>query len=126
MRRKTRCVSLKCRRSGSWDGNYLNRYRYGHYTTSAIGHTSDHERREQALKGARKYEHIYKNYAVLKRASTNARYLSECDVFDDYMSPDRVIEILLKHHLHQVELSAKRYLSSEGAGMLLDILALFR
>lgn len=92
---------------------------------SAIGHTSDHDQREQALKSARMYEHIYKNYSPLKRASTNARYLSECKVFDDYMSPDTVVATLLKHHLHQVELSAKKYLSAIGAKELASILALF-
>lgn len=96
------------------------------FNDSAILHTSDHDRREQALKSARKYEHIYKNYAVLKRASTNARYLSQGKTFDDYMSPERVVDVLLKHHLHQIEMSAKRHLSSEGAGILSDILLLFQ
>lgn len=95
------------------------------FNDAAIRHTSDHDRREDALKGARKYEHIYKNYAVLKRASTNARYLSECRAFDDYMGPERVVEILLKHRLHQLEVSAKRHLSADGAASLLDILSLF-
>lgn len=92
---------------------------------SAIGHTSDHERREQALKSARKYEHIYESYSILKRASTNARYLSECRVFDDYMTPDVVVATLLRHHLHQVEKSAKRFLTPNGASQLTSILSLF-
>ncbi len=93
---------------------------------SSIGHTSDHDRREGALKSARKYEHIYKNYAVLKHASTNARYLSGCRAFDDYMGPDQVIEMLLKHRLHQIEVSAKRHLTTSGANALSDILSLFQ
>jgi hypothetical protein len=91
---------------------------------NAIGHTSDHDRREQALKSARKYEHIYQNYSVLKRASTNARYLSECRVFDDYMTPDGVVATLLKHHLHQLEKSAKKCLSPNGASQMTSILSL--
>lgn len=96
------------------------------FNDSAIRHTSDHDRRDHALKSARKYEHIYKNYAVLKRASTNARYLSQGKTFDDYMNPQQVVDVLLKHHLHQVEVSAKRHLSTEGAGSLSDILLLFQ
>ena len=92
---------------------------------SAVGHTSDHDQREQTLKRSRKYAHIYKHYAVLKRASINARYLSECSVFDNYMRPDRVVETLLKHHLHQVEVSAKRHLSHGGASDLDEITTLF-
>lgn len=95
------------------------------YNDSAVRHTSDHDRREQALKNARKYAHIYTNYSILKRASTNARYLSECDSFDDYISPEKVIAKLLKHHLHQLETSARKHLSSDGAANLSSILVLF-
>ncbi len=93
---------------------------------SAVGHTSDHDSRELALKSARKYQNIYRNYSVLKRASTNARYLSQCRAFDEYMSPDVVVATLLKHHLHQVETSAKKHLSKTGASSLTSITALFQ
>jgi hypothetical protein len=63
---------------------------------------------------------------VLKRASVNARYLSECSVCDNYMKPERVVGTLLKHHLHQVEMSAKTHLSHGAVTELDEIMALFQ
>ncbi len=79
----------------------------------AIGHTSDHDERDKKLKTTRKYEQIYRNYSPLKRASMNARYLSDCSTFDKYLPPQRVVTELLKHHLHQIEKSASKFLSGQ-------------
>jgi sulfur carrier protein ThiS len=71
-----------------------------------IGHTSNHDQREQCLKGQRRYEKIFRHYSPLKRAAVNARYLSGCACFDDYLAPQQVVDKLLKHELHQIEQSA--------------------
>ena len=79
---------------------------------SFVGEGTNHDEREKALKSARKYRHIYEHYSPLKRASLNARYLSEVSQFDDYLSPDEVVSNLLKHHLVQVEKSAAKFLKN--------------
>lgn len=84
------------------------------FNDRSIVHTSHHSDRELALKRTRKYEHIYRNYGPLYRGSQNARYLSGCRNFDDYLSPDEVIEILLKNHLKQIENSARKFLREPG------------
>jgi hypothetical protein len=81
----------------------------------SIVHTSSHSDRENALKRTRKYENIYRNYAPLYRASQNARYLSGCANFDELLSPDEVVDKLLKHHLRQIENSARKILQSPSA-----------
>ena len=73
-------------------------------------HTSNHDDRDRARKDNRRYDHIFKNYSPLKRASSNARYLTNCDTFDQYLSPQEVIDKLLKNYLHQIEESATRFL----------------
>ena len=78
----------------------------------SVRNTSNHDEREHALKSARKYQHIYEHYSPLKRASLNARYLSEVSQFDCYLSPDDVVAKLLKHHLHQLEKSAGKFLTN--------------
>ena len=75
-----------------------------------IGHASTHDEREKFLKDDRRYEKIYRHYSPLKRAALNARYLTDCTVFDNYLSPQEVVEKLLKHELHQVEESAAKFL----------------
>jgi len=75
-----------------------------------IGHSSDHQSRERSLKKTRKYDHLAKHYLPLARASLVARYLPGHKVFEDYMLPDVVVSQLLRHHLRQIERSAKRFL----------------
>lgn len=75
----------------------------------AIGHTADHGSRAEWLKKARRYVQIYKHYHPLQDASYVARYLTR--PFDEYLSPDEVVAILLKHHLVQLEKSAVKFLS---------------
>ena len=77
----------------------------------AVLHTANHDDRAHQLKTIRKYENIAKCYLPLFRASMNARYLTSHDNFDDFMSPATVESQLLKHYLHQVEKSAKKFLS---------------
>lgn len=89
----------------------------------SVAHTSNHGEREQALKRQRKYDHICRNFLPLCRASTNARYLLSCRCFDDYLRPEDVIAVLLKHHLHQVEKSALNFLGKPAE--LVSILAAF-
>lgn len=79
---------------------------------SRISHTANHDERDAALKTSRKYENIFKNYIKLKRASMNARYLSNCSVFDDYLSDSEVEDKLLRHGLKQVENSAQKFLAN--------------
>lgn len=81
----------------------------------SIGHASNHEERERLLVEYRKYEKIYRHYSILKRASMNARYLSGCTVFDDYLKPNEVVDKLLKHELHQLEQAGRKFLSPSVA-----------
>ena len=82
------------------------------YGNPSIRHAANHDEREKLLRHERKYEKIYHHYSRLKRASMNARYLSGCAVFDDYISPDDVVAKLLKHELLQLEKSATKFLSA--------------
>jgi len=78
----------------------------------AVLHTSNHDDRANKLKTIRKYDNIAKNYLPLFRASMIARYLGGHDSFDVYMTPSDVESKLLKHYLHQVEKSSKKFLAS--------------
>ena len=73
---------------------------------SKVQHTSNHDERDNCLKSQRRYEKIFRHYSRLKRASLNARYLTDCSAFDDFISPQEVIDKLLKDDLHQIEQSA--------------------
>ena len=75
-----------------------------------ILHTSDHGERSKKLKSERKYMKIVEHYLPLERAGWNARYLAEHGSFDNYMSPQEVIDDLLKHHIVQLERAAKKLL----------------
>lgn len=87
---------------------------------TSVGNTSNHDERERELKKHRKYEHIYKNYAFLKRASVNARYLAGGSSFDAYLPPDQVVAELLEHRLHQIEQSAMKFLKNPSALVPVD------
>ena len=82
---------------------------------SAVNHSSNHGEREQQLKRQRKYDHICQHFLPLFRASINARYLLSCSCFDEYLTPSEVTGQILKHHLHQVETSAIRFLKNPTA-----------
>lgn len=84
------------------------------FNDPAIVHTSTHGERELILKRTRKYAKIAEHYGHLSRAATNARYLSGCASFDDYLSPDEVLDQILKHHLKQLENAARRFLKQPG------------
>ena len=77
----------------------------------SIQHTSNHDERGHKLKKVRKYEHVARHYFPLFRASQIARYLTDHDTFDAYMTPQQVKDKLLKHYLHQVEESCSKFLS---------------
>jgi hypothetical protein len=80
-----------------------------------IGHCSDHSDREYQLKRHRRYEHLSQHYLPLARAATVARYLVAVDCFDTYLEPAKVVEKLLKHHLRQVESSARGFLKAPAS-----------
>ncbi|MDR3619660.1 MAG: hypothetical protein P4L85_09940 [Paludisphaera borealis] len=76
-------------------------------------HGADHPTRERVLKSDKKYEHIYRNYRVLYAASMVARYMQDDRTnFSDYLTPQRVVDELLKHRLHEVEKSAAKRMRS--------------
>ena len=81
-----------------------------------IGHGQNHEARERYLKSGpdrNRYRHIYGHYKPLYDASLVARYLTTGgDDFSDYLTPDDVRNLILGHHLHQVEESACRFLKA--------------
>ena len=77
----------------------------------AVMHTANHDDRAQKLKTIKKYGNIAKHYFPLFRASMVARYLTGHESFDSFMSPAVVEDKLLKHYLHQVEKSSKKFLT---------------
>jgi hypothetical protein len=87
----------------------------------SVGHSCDHLDREQKLKRERKYANICLHYLPLGRAATNARYLLSCNCFDEYLPPEQVIVRLLKHHLKQLEHSARKFLSPAASAELVGI-----
>jgi hypothetical protein len=85
------------------------------FNERTIVHCADHSSRERVLKRTTKCEHIAEHYGKLERASRVARYLSNCSTFDDYLTPEEVVEIFLRHHLFQIEKSARKFLKDGGA-----------
>lgn len=83
-------------------------------------HSTSHDDREAKLKRHRRYEKIYRHYSPLKSAATNARYLVGCQRFDQYLTPQQVIDKLLKHHLHQLETSANLKIDNPRLDSILD------
>ena len=88
----------------------------------AIGHGRDHGPRHQYLKRNNRYQHIWKNYWNLWRASTVARYLEDNGhthgSFAEYMTPDQVVDRLIKGNLHRVQMSARKFLSPASVAAL--------
>ena len=93
---------------------------------SSIGHTSDHPTRFLKLRTTRKYEHIYRHYSKLSRASNVARYLedgtngTDVSCFDEYLSPDKVTTKFLFDHLKQIENSARGRLENPDDLLTVD------
>ncbi len=76
-------------------------------------HGADHPSRERILKTIPKYTHIYRHYRVLYSASMVARYMQDNQTdFTNYLSPQAVIDKLLKHRLHEIEKSAVKQLKN--------------
>lgn len=88
------------------------------FRNSKILHGHNHETRDHHLKSNRRYSHIYKHYRPLWAASTIARYLEkDGDVytsFSEYLPSEMVKTEILGHRLHQIEISAKKFLSAES------------
>lgn len=77
-----------------------------------ILHTTDHGRREFALKTKKKYQSIWRHYSLLIRAATEARYLEDTDTsaakFSASFPSKSLLSILIFDALHQVEKSAAK------------------
>ena len=84
----------------------------GFASDRSIRHTSNHGERESTLKRTRKFENVARNYLPLQRISENARYMSQTACFDDFMSPDNVVDDCLKHYLKQIEASVRKMLKN--------------
>ncbi|MCK4423094.1 MAG: hypothetical protein KAV18_03405 [Candidatus Omnitrophica bacterium] len=82
-----------------------------------INHGLDHIQRREVLRTTKKYEKIYDHYRPLWNASLMARYLSDSQssttgrIFNDCYSSQIVNDIMLNHHLAQIEKSVTRFLS---------------
>jgi hypothetical protein len=80
-----------------------------------IRHGINHENREAALKGNKRYAQIWRFYRLLWSASTVARYLQDRDndysSFSEYLSTDDVKTKVLSHWLVQIEASVKKFLA---------------
>jgi hypothetical protein len=80
-------------------------------TDKDVRHGRDHTHREECLKKNPRYKKIYQHYRVLLSVSKRARYLQDVSTcFSDSFSPQQVIDEVLKHDLHQVEVSAAKFL----------------
>ncbi|MEQ8787900.1 MAG: hypothetical protein RIC55_16460 [Pirellulaceae bacterium] len=90
------------------------------FNNKQILHTSTHGGRESALKGAKAYSHIYSHYKPLQMTADNARYLTSCDSFDDYLSPQNVESKVLRHYLKRIETSALVFLADPTALVGID------
>jgi len=82
-------------------------------------HGDNHGRRHGILKGKKCYSHIWKYYRPLWSASAIARYLRAPEgphfsSFSQYMAPDQVYPLLVGHYLHQVQMSARQFLSEDA------------
>lgn len=90
-----------------------------------IEHRQTHKARLETLKKTGKYQHIFRHYDPLWRASLIARYLvarsgKQYRSFAIYLSADHVISEMLAHRLHQVQKSAMRFLTAEAKAMLTE------
>jgi len=83
------------------------------FAAEGITHSRNHESRESVLKSTRKFGNIWKHYRPLWTISTNARYLSTCDSFGEYMSPENVEKEVVNHRLKQVEKSVHNLMPSQ-------------
>jgi len=75
-------------------------------------HSANHTIRENHLK-QKPYHSIYKHYRDLQEASLIARYLQTWDgkvhsSFSEYMSAEKVQNVLLKHRLRNLEKLIKK------------------
>ncbi len=73
----------------------------------------DHNHRDYILKTKPKYSKLYKHYRPLYAASMAGRYMQDgLTRFSDRFTTDRVMDEILKHHLHQVECSACNFMKN--------------
>jgi len=91
-------------------------------------HGGTHSDRTDCLRGARRYDHIYRQYAPLWRASKIARYLQNAGsdstiLFKQYMTVEQVEEKLVRFHLWQLIKSAANFLPDEHTKRLTDAFA---
>jgi hypothetical protein len=82
---------------------------------SPVKHGTAHHDRKDTLEGTTHYQHIYKHYSILFRATKVARYLQapgtgNTMVFSVYMPRDKLVNTLIRHHLWQVTKSAASFL----------------
>jgi hypothetical protein len=76
-----------------------------------VQHGRDHDHREHCLKANPRYRKIYGHYRPLLAVSKRARYLHDgMTRFSDSFTPEDVVREVLRHDLHQVEVSAAKFL----------------
>lgn len=84
------------------------------FVCTKIGNSADHEDRTFKLKHDRRFDSLHTHYRPLKEASTIARYLQDSQgrfrEFSDYLTPEKVHSELIRHRLHQIEVSASRFI----------------
>lgn len=75
-------------------------------------HGGSHDNRDRILKTTNRYQNLYRHYRPLFAASLVGRYLEcggrEYRLFTEYLSPQKVKDIILGHHLRQLEVSAEK------------------
>lgn len=81
-------------------------------------HSDDHKQRNLTLKKEPRFQHIWKHFRPLYNDSLIARYLeadgSEHPLFHQYMRPEEVDRIHLRHNLAQIIASARTLLKDES------------
>ena len=83
------------------------------FAADGAGHMHDHQTRNRVMKTTPRYKQLWKNFSPLWQASLVARYMedgngAECPSFVEYMPPDVVENLVLRHYLHQIEQSVNR------------------
>ena len=87
-----------------------------------VSHRQTHDSRNKVLKETNIYKKINKHYSPLYRISLIARYMQADGQtepsFTRYMPPKKVQNEVLGHHLHQVQVAARKFLSARAKALL--------
>lgn len=96
------------------------------FAHTQTGPTSSHGARLDTLKRTKRYQHVFPHFRELWAASTIARYLTDhysgrhFRTFTDYITPEKVVTVIVRHRLQQIErsLTGPGFLSERARELL--------